>query len=241
MAEKLQTWGTMRVTDIQEKGGNAFGVGSNSNSEATLTTILRKIEFLEIGKNKMSVKVPIFHAEIQACAACDDVGHYTQDCPLIHEIRETRKDQQSMSRIEISITKLASGLSTRDKGTFPSQTQPNPKDQPKSLHRDQANAVIILRSGNTVNNKVRIPEDKSRKSPNPSTEKVVDGGKPICEETPFLEEETRQVSLSYMELIYQICANTGMYSSKDELLEKDVELSNKRVPHGEVTILEDNS
>ncbi|KAF6149873.1 hypothetical protein GIB67_008594 [Kingdonia uniflora] len=31
-----------------------------------------------------------------------------------------------------------------------------------------------------------------------------------------------------MELIYQICANTRMYSSKDELLEKDVELSNTR-------------
>ncbi|KAF6146230.1 hypothetical protein GIB67_011702 [Kingdonia uniflora] len=44
-----------------------------------------------------------------------------------------------------------------------------------------------------------------------------------------------------MELIYQICANTVMYSSKDELLENDVELSNTRVPHGEVTILEDNS
>ncbi|KAF6174962.1 hypothetical protein GIB67_026450 [Kingdonia uniflora] len=44
-----------------------------------------------------------------------------------------------------------------------------------------------------------------------------------------------------MELIYQIYANTGMYSSKDELLEKDVELSNTRVPHEEVKILEDNS
>ncbi|KAF6175138.1 hypothetical protein GIB67_022819 [Kingdonia uniflora] len=44
-----------------------------------------------------------------------------------------------------------------------------------------------------------------------------------------------------MELSYQICANTGMYSSKDELLEKDVELSNTRVLHEEVTILKDNS
>ncbi|KAF6153534.1 hypothetical protein GIB67_027401 [Kingdonia uniflora] len=42
---------------------------------------------------------------------------------------------------------------------------------------------------------------------------------------------------SYMELIYQICANTGMYSSKDELLEKDVELLNTRVPHGELQLL----
>ncbi|KAF6175785.1 hypothetical protein GIB67_035912 [Kingdonia uniflora] len=40
----------------------------------------------------------------------------------------------------------------------------------------------------------------------------------------------------HMELIYQICANTGMYSSKDELLVKDVELSNTRVPHGEVSM-----
>ncbi|KAF6168225.1 hypothetical protein GIB67_011610 [Kingdonia uniflora] len=146
-----------------------------------------------------------------------------------------------MSRIDTSIAQLASGLSTRDKGTFSSQPQPNPKDQIESLHRDQANTVIILRSGKTVDNKVRMPEDKSRESLNPSTEKVVEGGKPICEETPFVEEETGQVSLSHMELIYQICANTGMYSSKDELLEKDVELSNTRVPHGEVTILEDNS
>ncbi|KAF6138850.1 hypothetical protein GIB67_018581 [Kingdonia uniflora] len=150
-------------------------------------------------------------------------------------------NQQSMSRIKISIAQLASGLSTRDKCTFPSQTQPNPKDQTESLYLDQANAVIVLRSGMTVDNKVRMPEDKSRESPNPSTEKVVEGGKPICEETHFVEEETGQVSLSHMELIYQICANTGMYSSKDELLEKDVELSNTRVPHGEVTILEDNS
>ncbi|KAF6157664.1 hypothetical protein GIB67_037237 [Kingdonia uniflora] len=44
-----------------------------------------------------------------------------------------------------------------------------------------------------------------------------------------------------MELIYQICVNTGWYSSKDELLEKGVELSNTRVLHGEATILEDNS
>ncbi|KAF6173834.1 hypothetical protein GIB67_039785 [Kingdonia uniflora] len=330
MAKKLKTWGTMRETDIQEKGGNAFGVRSNSNSKATLATILRKIESLEIGKNKMSIKTLNFHVEMQACVACDDVGHYTQDCPLIYEIRETRKDQvnvfhqkpssflynqshhqgnslrknnsnnysgrpyyqgsnsnqnqgdvsftlnhqpfqqntpyvppqyrkpssddgiqallqsinqlmqqfmqmnqQSMSRIETSIAQLASGLSTRDNGTFPSQTQLNPKDQTESLHRDQANAVITLRSGRTVDNKVRMPKDKSRESPNPSTEKVVEGGKPIYEETPFVVEETGQVSLSHMELIYQICANTGMYSLKDELFEKHVELSNTRVPHGE--------
>ncbi|KAF6177016.1 hypothetical protein GIB67_040914 [Kingdonia uniflora] len=133
-------------------------------------------------------------------------------------------NQQSMSQIEASIAQLASGLSTRDKGTFPSQTQPNPKDQTESLHRDQANAVITLRSGKTIDNKVRMPEDKSRESPNPSTEKVTEGGKPISEETPFVEEKTGQVLLSHMELIYKICANTGMYSSKDELLEKDVEL-----------------
>ncbi|KAF6148909.1 hypothetical protein GIB67_014280, partial [Kingdonia uniflora] len=49
--------------------------------------------------------------------------------------------------------------------------------------------------------------------------------------------EGTHVISGHIELIYQICANTGMYSSKDELLEKDVELSNTRVPHGEVTIL----
>ncbi|KAF6135397.1 hypothetical protein GIB67_027271 [Kingdonia uniflora] len=105
-------------------------------------------------------------------------------------------------------------------------------------------SIVQLASGLSTrdkDNKVRMPEDKSRESPNPSTEKVVEGGKPICEETPFVEEETGQVSLSHMELIYQICANTRMYSSKDEVLEKDVKLSNTRVLYGEVAILEDNS
>ncbi|KAF6135426.1 hypothetical protein GIB67_027300, partial [Kingdonia uniflora] len=53
--------------------------------------------------------------------------------------------------------------------------------------------------------------------------------------------EATHVISGPIELIYQICANTGMYSSKDELLENDVELSNTRVLHGEVTIMEDNS
>ncbi|KAF6143537.1 hypothetical protein GIB67_029706 [Kingdonia uniflora] len=123
-----------------------------------------------------------------------------------------------MSRIETSIVQLASGLNTKDKGTLPSQTQPNLKDQAERSHRDQANAVIILRSRKTVDNKVRMPEDESHESPNPSTEKAVEGDKPIC----------------HMELSYKICANTGMYSSNDELLENDVELSNTRVPHGEL-------
>ncbi|KAF6175708.1 hypothetical protein GIB67_022710 [Kingdonia uniflora] len=268
-----------------------FEVGESTQLEIPISidtrdrTILTRRELfpaeesLEIGKNKISVKTPIFHTEMQACAACDDVGHYTQDCPLIHEIRETRKDQQntpyvppqnrkpssddgiqallqsnnqlmqqfmqmnqqSMSRIETSIAQLASGLNTIEKGAFPSQAQPNFKDQTESLHCDQANVVITLRSEKTVDNKVWMPEEKSRESPNPSTKKVVEGGKLICKETLFVEEETGQVSLSHMELIYQISANTGMYCSKDELLEKDVELSNTRVPHGEVTILEDNS
>ncbi|KAF6144131.1 hypothetical protein GIB67_004804, partial [Kingdonia uniflora] len=53
--------------------------------------------------------------------------------------------------------------------------------------------------------------------------------------------EATHIILGHIEPIYKICANTGMYSSKDELLEKDVELSNTRVPHGEVIILKDNS
>ncbi|KAF6153951.1 hypothetical protein GIB67_023728 [Kingdonia uniflora] len=44
-----------------------------------------------------------------------------------------------------------------------------------------------------------------------------------------------------MELIYQICTNIGMYSLKDVLLKNDIELSKTRVPHGEITILVDNS
>ncbi|KAF6168444.1 hypothetical protein GIB67_004996 [Kingdonia uniflora] len=130
-----------------------------------------------------------------------------------------------MSRIKTSIAQLASGLSTRDKGTFPSQTQPNPKDQTESLHRDQANAVITVRSGKTVDNKVRMPEDKSHESPNPSTEKVVEGGKPICEETPFVEEETEQMTIQVKTLY-----NVKKSAFADLLKAKPTDLSTLPIP-----------
>ncbi|KAF6137537.1 hypothetical protein GIB67_031816, partial [Kingdonia uniflora] len=47
--------------------------------------------------------------------------------------------------------------------------------------------------------------------------------------------EATQVISGHMELIYQICVNIRMYNSKDELLEKDAELSSTRVPYEEVT------
>ncbi|KAF6162622.1 hypothetical protein GIB67_003168, partial [Kingdonia uniflora] len=65
----------------------------------------------------------------------------------------------------------------------------------------------------------------------------------LAEDNKFsaIREATHVIS-GHIEHIDQICANTGMYSSKDELLEKDVELSNTRVPiDGVVTILENNS
>ncbi|KAF6135421.1 hypothetical protein GIB67_027295 [Kingdonia uniflora] len=251
----------------------------------------------------MSAKAPIFHAEMQACAACDDVEHYTQDCPLIHEIRETRKDQvnifhqkpfsfpynQSHHQGNSSERNNLNNYSGRPyyQGSNSNQNQGGasftPNHQPfqqntpyvlpqnrkpslddgiqallqsnnqlmqqfmqmnqQSMSRIETSIVQLVSGFSTrdIDNKVRMPEEKSRKSPSPSTEKVVEGGKPICEETSFVEEETEQVSLSHMEPIYQICANTRMYSSKDELLEKDIVLSNTRVPHGEVIILEDNS
>ena len=56
---------------------------------------------------------------------------------------------------------LANSLSARDKGTFPSQPEPNPKGQVvhdiKGKGPEQVKSIITLRSGTQVDNKVELP------------------------------------------------------------------------------------
>ncbi|CAL8168359.1 unnamed protein product [Prunus armeniaca] len=55
---------------------------------------------------------------------------------------------KTLNKLEVQVGQVASSLSNRASGTFPSQTEVNPR------HQEHAKAVHILRSGKQVDNKV---------------------------------------------------------------------------------------
>ena len=71
--------------------------------------------------------------------------------------------QQETTSLRQMVGQLATQLSEREKGKFPSQPEPNPRvnrvHMAEDDHVNQANAVITLRSGNKINNKVELPKD----------------------------------------------------------------------------------
>ncbi|CAB4293971.1 unnamed protein product [Prunus armeniaca] len=56
--------------------------------------------------------------------------------------------QNAVNKLEVQVGQISSSLSNRASGTFPSQTEVNPR------HQEHAKAVHILRSGKQVDNKV---------------------------------------------------------------------------------------
>ncbi|KAF6147432.1 hypothetical protein GIB67_012970 [Kingdonia uniflora] len=69
--------------------------------------------------------------------------------------------QSSIAKLEGQIGQMETEISTRDKGTFSSQTQANPKGNtkhPRYSNRDGVNAIISLRSGTKVDNLVKMPK-----------------------------------------------------------------------------------
>ena len=60
---------------------------------------------------------------------------------------------QAIADLKDTLSKFASALSIHENGKFPSQPQPNPKNQASSnvdRHMDQVKSIITLRSGKIV-------------------------------------------------------------------------------------------
>ncbi|KAJ8621877.1 hypothetical protein MRB53_030406 [Persea americana] len=79
---------------------------------------------------------------------------------------------------------LANSISARDKGTFPSQPESNPKGQvihdPKGKGLEQVKSIVTLRSGTQVNSKVELPRE---------TEEPGVNAEPMLEPEPFKEDQ----------------------------------------------------
>jgi hypothetical protein len=78
----------------------------------------------------------------------------------ISDIRQsTMVNTQAISKLEMQMGQLANHLGERDKGKFPSQAVNNPKACGNSSNQEHVQAIVTLRSGKRVDNKVVNPEE----------------------------------------------------------------------------------
>ena len=62
-------------------------------------------------------------------------------------VQSLNANTQSIAKLEYQMGQLANSISARDKGTFPSQPEPNPKGQvvhdPKGKSPEQVQSIIV--------------------------------------------------------------------------------------------------
>jgi hypothetical protein len=78
----------------------------------------------------------------------------------ISDMRQsTMVNTQAISKLEMQMGQLANHLGERDKGKLPSQVVNNPKACGNSSNQEHVQAIVTLRSGKRVDNKVMNPEE----------------------------------------------------------------------------------
>ena len=86
---------------------------------------------------------------------------------------------QSIAKLEMQMSQLATSMSERERGTFPSQPVPNPKNQNANSNQvhvvqdsnlTQLNAITTLHSGKQIDNQVVNPNDLPKTSLDASNE-----------------------------------------------------------------------
>jgi hypothetical protein len=78
----------------------------------------------------------------------------------ISDMRQsTMVNTQAISKLEMQMGQLANHLDERDKGKLPSQAVNNPKTCENSSNQEHVQAIVTLRSGKRVDNKVVNPKE----------------------------------------------------------------------------------
>ena len=137
--------------------------------------------------------------------------------------------QQETTSLRQMVGQLATQLSEREKGKFPSQPEPNPRvnhvNMAEDDHVNQANAVITLRSGTKIDNKIELPKDdgagpsETREEPNnEETQEPLEPYQPIA---PFprrlaLKKQTEQVE-KILEIFKQVKVNVPLLDAIEQV------------------------
>jgi hypothetical protein len=94
---------------------------------------------------------------------------------------------QAISKLEMQMGQLANHLGERDKGKFPSQSVNNPKACGNSSNQEHVQAIVTLRSGKRVDNKVVNPEEDAEEE----EKKEEEGDAEPSTVTPVVKEPPR--------------------------------------------------
>jgi hypothetical protein len=80
----------------------------------------------------------------------------------ISDMRQsTMVNTQAISKLEMQMGQLANHLGERNKGKLPSQAVNNPKACGNSSNQENVQAIVTLRLGKRVDNKVVNPEENA--------------------------------------------------------------------------------
>jgi hypothetical protein len=115
----------------------------------------------------------------------------------ISDVRHsTMVNTQTISKLEMQMGQLANHLGERDKGKLPSQAMNNPKacSIGNSSNQEHAQAIVTLRSGKRVDNKVLNPKADHAEEEEPNGEEGDDQKKGDAEPsmvTPVMKEPPR--------------------------------------------------
>ncbi|CAL8988283.1 unnamed protein product [Prunus brigantina] len=103
--------------------------------------------------------------------------------------------QNAVNKLEVQVGQIASSLSNRASGTFPSQTEVNPR------HYEQVKAVHILRSGKQVDNKVGDENEEQEDGKNVETIQPPQGQPTASNKQPLNASERAQALRYHLMLI----------------------------------------
>ncbi|XXG82481.1 hypothetical protein AAC387_Pa10g0417 [Persea americana] len=150
------------------------------NLNAKASSLTRKIEAMEMERNKQAVIV---------CRICDYDTHSSEDCPTTPTFKEVLQEHTSATNAyqspfnnqvafqkeeRASIGQLNNALQIREKGSFPAQPHPNPKGQYEvanagpSSSKEHVQVVTTLQSGKEIMKN----DPKIGKEPGSSDKKV---------------------------------------------------------------------
>jgi hypothetical protein len=125
---------------------------------------------------------------------------------------------QSIAKLETQIVQLASAISRREEGKLPSCSTENPR----GLIREQTNAIMVLRSGNEIDNKVNKEQvhDKVREvvSDNENYEKDKELTPPPTKVSDLLTPSTYEPRVPYPQAL-EAPSLFGKSKHRDDILE----------------------
>ncbi|XP_026410843.1 uncharacterized protein LOC113306070 [Papaver somniferum] len=97
VAEKTQQWESDRAPRKSTIRGNVRKIEYDFEGNAKITSLVRRVEALELEKNmKSAATTSCNQVEVSICAACNSSDHLVDNFPQLHKFQESRPEQANV-------------------------------------------------------------------------------------------------------------------------------------------------